>query len=94
MADQIQQLKYQWDPELIWCPIKFFDIAIQQLNGLVSRGKKQLSWVYLACWCFFFAFRTENLTKIIILRTASFFLFIIVTQAHGMPESNLAKKAA
>lgn len=53
MVDQIQQLKYQWDPELIWCPIKFFDIAIQQLNVLVSRGKKQLSWVYLACWCFF-----------------------------------------
>lgn len=37
IADQIQQLKYQWDSELIWCPITFFDIAIQQLNVLVSR---------------------------------------------------------
>jgi len=25
MADGIQHLKYQWDPELIWCSIKFIE---------------------------------------------------------------------
>lgn len=41
-----------------------------------------------------FSWLLENLTKIIILLTASIFLFVIVTQAHGMPGDNLAKKAA